>query len=351
MSTARHLDLGSEYAADADVTLEAKVQALQSPAAYEDCPRSVESVETHFAWVFLTDELAYKLKKPARTDYMDLTGIAARQFDCAEEVRLNRRLAPDTYLGVRPLVRAPDGSLRVNGSGQVLDWLVLMRRLPSSSQLSRAIATRTASAAALTEVGRTLAEFYRQQRCIDFEPVAYVERMAAQIREDRKALYARELQLDPERICSATAKVWCAFAATEAELSTRALERRIVEAHGDLRPEHIFLGHPPRIIDALEFSLDLRTLDPGEELAFLRMECARAGGAREAQAILESCLQSCSDPISVRLLQFYESRRAMVRAKLMAWHLCDPKLSALAPWREQAHSYLDHAEACAGQAI
>ncbi|HEV8332728.1 MAG TPA: hypothetical protein VGQ22_14990 [Steroidobacteraceae bacterium] len=117
-----------------------------------------------------------------------------------------------------------------------------------------------------------------------------------------------------------------------------------MEAHGDLRPEHICLSDPPCIIDSLEFSKDLRTLDPAEELAFLWIECEQAGSARAAAAVLEAYWQGSGDRVSERLLDFYRSRRAMVRAKIIAWHLQDPAVVDLAPWRELAHAYLARTE-------
>jgi aminoglycoside phosphotransferase family enzyme len=255
------------------------------------------------------------------------------------------------YLGISSLTRGSDGSLRIDGVGEVVDWLVRMRRLPSASMLDRALAAGTASSSCVRAVGRTLARFYAAQQRIDIQPADYVVRIADQIRADHKALAAPELQLDSTRVQLTVTTVWSAFSCLESKLSARARERRIVEAHGDLRPEHICLSDPPRVIDALEFSLDLRTLDPAEELAFLCLECDRAGGKWAGKEILSSYLQESADPVCEQLLQFYRSRRAMVRAKLVAWHLCDPLYRALAPWSELAHSYLDIATLCARQAL
>lgn len=348
MTTAAVGNVGAERTGASAISLQEKVQALQRSAIQASQP--IEAIETHFAWLFFTDTRVYKLKKPVRNEYVDLTSVRGRELICAEELRLNRRLAPDVYLSVSPLARAADGTLRVDGDGSVVDWLVVMRRLPAALMLDRAITAGSASAAMLASVGRTLERFYASQQRIDFDPAAFVERIAGQIQADRRALHAPELGLSAELVQTTTAKVWSAFARVDPELAVRARERRIVEAHGDLRPEHVCLTDPPRIIDALEFSRDLRTLDPGEELAFLGLECARLQGEQAWKTILQSYLQQSADPISARLLQFYRSRRAMVRAKLVAWHLCDPQYRYLAPWRDQAHTYLELAAGSAEQA-
>ena len=330
---------------------EDKVQALRSVATYPEQPAGVETIETHFAWVFLVGERAYKLKKPVSLPGMDLRTLDARRMSCAEELRLNRRLAPDVYLDVVPLVRGADATLHVGGEGAVVDWLVRMRRLPAALMLDRAIVAGTASTAGLAAIGTLLAQFYRTQPRLAFEPEQYVERITAQIQADRHALFAPELHLDDRRIQAALTATWCAVALIESELGQRAREGRILEAHGDLRPEHICLSDPPCIIDSLEFSQDLRTLDPAEELAFLWVECEQAGSVGAAATVLQSYRQASRDPVSERLLDFYRSRRAMVRAKIIAWHLNDPAVMSLAPWRELANAYLATAERYARRVV
>lgn len=331
--------------------LQEKVRALQSLATYSDQATAIESIETHFAWVFLAGDHAYKLKKPTGNPANDLRSLDARRLSCAEELRLNRQLAADVYLGVTPLVRGADGRLHAGGEGTVIDWLVRMRRLPAALMLDRAIAAGTASPSRLAALGAMLARFYRAQPRIAFEPEQYVERIAGQIRDDRHALFAPELQLDDRAVQAALTAMWCAASLVERELGQRAREGRIVEAHGDLRPEHICLSDPPCVIDSLEFSKDLRTLDAAEELAFLSVECEQAGSAQAAAHVLGSYRRDSGDAVSARLLDFYHSRRAMVRAKVIAWHLCDPAVMSLAPWRDRAHEYLAMAERYARRAV
>jgi aminoglycoside phosphotransferase family enzyme len=317
---------------------------LRSVATYPEPAAAVETIETHFALIFLVGDRAYKLKKPVNLPGMDLRTLEARRVSCAEELRLNRRLAPDVYLDVVPLVCLADGTLRLGEEGAIVDWLVRMRRLPAAMMLDRAIIAGTASAARLEAIGEMLAQFYRAQPCIGFEPEQYIERITGQIHADRHALFSPELHLDDHCVQAAITAIWCAAALVETELGQRAREGRILEAHGDLRPEHICLSDPPYIIDSLEFSKDLRTLDPAEELAFLWVECEQAGGLQTAATVLNSYRQASSDPVSERVLDFYRSRRATVRAKITAWHLHDPTVMSLAPWRELAHGYLATAE-------
>jgi aminoglycoside phosphotransferase family enzyme len=330
--------------------VDAKLQALRSPSSYPEEASSVEVIETHFAWVFLVGQHAYKMKKPIGYPQLDLHSLEARKNNCEEELRLNRRLAPDVYRGLVPLVRADDGKLHVGGKGTPVDWLIWMRRLSSHLMLDRAIAAGTASTTALAQVGVLLARFYRQQSRVLYSPSEYIARLGQQIQADRSALLAPELRLEAAQVCAAAAAMNGLLAPLNAELSQRALEQRIVDAHGDLRPEHICLCEPPCIIDSLEFSEDLRALDSAEELAFLLVECEVAGDADAGMLVVSAYRHESHDPFSERLLNFYRSRRAMVRAKIIAWHLCDPTVMNIAPWREQAQMYVGLAEQYARRA-
>ena len=119
---------GSHHASS--VALDEKVAFLRAPTSYPAGPSTVEAVETHMAWVFLTDRHAYKLKKPVAYAELDFTTLARRHWACAEEVRLNRRLAGSVYQGLVPLTADPQDTLILGGGGEIVDWLVQMRRLP-----------------------------------------------------------------------------------------------------------------------------------------------------------------------------------------------------------------------------
>jgi aminoglycoside phosphotransferase family enzyme len=316
------------------------VRSLLAPDTYRDRPARVERIETHFAWIFLAGDCAYKLKKPICFRELDLRTLAARHYVCGEEVRLNRRLAPDVYLGAAALTREADGALRMEGEGEPVEWLVKMRRLPAALMLDRMLAAGGPPAVALAELGRTLARFYADQQRIAFDPHAYRARIMQQIEADCAALRAPELHVPGAVVETLAAVQLAAFGRLQAELDKRAEAQRIVEAHGDLRPEHVCLTHPPCVIDSLEFSFDLRTLDPLEELAYFWIECARLNASRTGDAVVAAWRQASGDPAPTRLFDFYCSRRAAVRAKVVAWHLLDPEVRERAQWSAQAQDLI-----------
>lgn len=320
-----------------------KLQALCSVESYPVAAASVELIETHFAWVFLVGEFAYKMKKPAAYPLLDLRSLADRHRNCLAEVRLNRRLAPDVYLGVVPLIVDGRGALKVGGEGTVLDWLVWMKRLPSHCMLDRAIVDHAVSSAALADVGALLAGFYERQRRYLIPAGRYVARLVDRTAMDEQELLAPGLQLDAAQVTAAAAAIRTSLDSLRPELGRRAVEGRVVEGHGDLRPEHICLA-PSCVIDSLEFSRELRILDAVEELAFLRLECEVAGAADAAETIITAYRNVSGDMFSRRLLDGYQACRALVRAKILAWHILDPSVASLAPWTQKAHAYVTLAQ-------
>jgi len=307
----------------------------------------VETQETHMSWVFLTDRRAYKLKKPVRLAFLDFSTLRARERDCREEIRLNRRLAPDTYLGVAPLTMGADGQPRLGGEGRVVDWLVEMRRLPNALMLDRVIAAGKANAAVVAKVADLLSRFYKGLPPVALSPSDYIESFEREIEEHRRELTLPDYEMPAETV-SAVVLAQKAFLRTNAShLRQRVSDERIVEGHGDLRPEHVFVGDPPEVIDCLEFNKAFRIVDPADELAFLWMECALLGAPHVGEGIWQAYVESTGDAAPTALPYFYQSHRACLRAKLSLWHLRDHDVRKPAEWRSRANRYL----ALAGAAV
>jgi aminoglycoside phosphotransferase family enzyme len=321
--------------------IDAKVAYLARPETYPDAPRAVEVVETHMSWVFLTDHHAYKLKKPVRYDSLDFSTPALRWRDCEEEVRLNRRLARDVYLGVATLGWDPDRGLALDGRGEPIDWLVWMRRLPADQMLDERIRCAAIERADVHGAALALAKFYAEAPPSGLSAAAYREHLDEGVRSDRRELCRPEFGLESEQV-NAIAGAQLAFLERRAELFDQHVrDGRIVEGHGDLRPEHICLVPEPAIIDCLEFSRKLRLVDPADELAFLALECERLGNPAVGRWFLEVYSEVSGDAPPAPLLRFHRTYRALRRATIAAWHLQDPSVRDRAGWRERAQWYLD----------
>lgn len=327
------------------VSLDQKVRFLSDPRHYPGHPRSVIMRETHMSWVFLAGSRVYKLKKPVRFPYLDFSTPDRRAAACRAEDRLNRRLAPDVYLGVVPLVAGPLG-LGIGGAGHVVDWLVVMRRLDDRGFLDAALRARALPSASLDRLSAALARFYAHATPVPVRSAAPALRRTWGL----ALAYNRHVLLDPG-FPPPWRLPWGIVARID-RIQTRFLHRhfgailariragRIVDAHGDLRPEHIWLARDVTIIDCLEFDARLRALDPLDEIAFLQLECARLGapwaGARIARRLKPVMQGRGTDA----LLLFYRSYRAMLRARLAIMHLRDARQRTPEKWPCQARAYL-----------
>lgn len=329
------------------MSLRDKIRFLRRPDSYPERPGAIEAVESHMSWVFLTETHAYKLKKPVRYSYLDYSTIAARHENCAAEVRLNRRFAPDVYLGIVPLNIDPAGHLRLGGAGQTCDWLVKMVRLPAERTLDAQIERDAVEEAQLRQAIHVLTRIYRQASPADVTADAYRQRFQSDIQENLAELTDPAFKLSsglPQIVAAAQER----FLKSEVELLNARVEGgRIVEAHGDLRPEHIYLGDPPLIMDCIEFNLEFRLLDPVDELAYLAIECHRLGAPHLGDVVLETYRADTGDRPPYELIDFYASARAMLRAKLAIWHLKDEHRTDAEKWRARTMRYLyiaaDHA--------
>lgn len=218
-----------------------KVAFLRDPRSYAGRVHHVQVIETHFAWIFLTPRHAYKLKKPVRHAAMNYRSLAARKRGCLDEVRLNRRLAPTVYLSVVPLTLR-SGSLRLGGVGRIEDWVVKMRRLAAAGMLDRVLRRRSLRADELSRVVMRLATFFTSADPAPVNCQKYVRRCRREVTINRKELERKTSRLRPSLV-RAVACTQSAFVAQAGELLGKR-GAHVVEGHGDLRAEHVWLGSP-----------------------------------------------------------------------------------------------------------
>jgi aminoglycoside phosphotransferase family enzyme len=329
--------------------LKEKVAFLRRPQAYPDESAAVNAVETHMSWVFLTGRLAFKLKKPARYDFLDLRSQDSRRRSCEDEVRLNRRLAPEIYLGTVPLTEDADGALAVGGIGEPVDWLVKMRRLPAERMLDQAIRAGGVKTRELRTVAGLLARFFNDAVPVAMPPAEYRRRLANAVTTYRRTLADPSRGMPVRSVAKVTATLRKVVMG-EAPLFDRRIRRgRIREGHGDLRAEHVFLGPKAAVIDCLDYNRDLRIQDSADELCLLAIECEILGTPGAGKVILETCCDRLGDEPPPELIAFYKARRAMMRASSALLHSADGSAGDSAVRRGWAETYLALAEQYARQ--
>jgi aminoglycoside phosphotransferase family enzyme/predicted kinase len=290
------------------------VTALSRPECYGPGVREVRVVETHISWVFLTGERAYKVKKPVKLPFVDFSTLELRKRFCDEELRLNRRLAAELYLGVVPIGGSREAP-RV-GAAPALEYAIEMRQFPDEARLDRRLESAALPTEALLAFAETLARFHAE-----LPPVAApAESAAATLRAAAANLDELEPYLDdPPRM--ATLRDWTK---REGERIRDALARRAArgahrECHGDLHLENLLLVDG-RVVafDALEFDRKLREIDVASETSFLAMDLFAHGRPGLACAFLTRYLEHGGDYDGLAVLRFYLVYRALIRAKVRA---------------------------------
>ncbi len=322
-----------------DGHLARKVDFLRHADAYPHAAGTVIAVETHMSWVFLAGDRAYKLKKPLKLDYLDFSTLEKREQACRAELALNRRLAPHVYLGLAAL-RENKGRLSLDGPGQTIDCLVVMKRLDEGLMLDAEIKAHSLNGEKLRIVEDRLGRFYRAAHPVFATPVRYLARWRRLLLANRKVLLDPKLSM-PVAVVGLVDRAQRRFLdRCGGQLLHRLQSGKIVDAHGDLRPEHIFLGEPLAIIDCLEFNPEFRAVDPFDELSYLAIECERLGAAAAGRAVIRRLSRVLSDGVTPELLTFYRAFRATLKANLSIAHLLDARPRTPEKWRPLALSYL-----------
>jgi hypothetical protein len=292
--------------------------ALVNPACYPHPVSGVRVLETHISWILLTGEYAYKIKKPVYLGFLDFSTLGLRRHYCEEELRLNRRLAPELYLELVEIRGTPQAP-RVGGDGPVLEYAVRMREFPQESLASRALARGAFDAPHVDALATVIAEFHARAplaRAHDSfgTPDAVLsttlqnfEQMLplAKTAPDDRALRALRQWTERE------------FASRRGAFATRKHLGFVRECHGDLHLGNIVvLDGRPVPFDCIEFNDNLRWIDVMNEAAFLAMDLEDRGRGDLRWRFLNRYLEATGDYAGLDVLPFYLVYRALVRAKV-----------------------------------
>ncbi len=324
------------------------VRSLLDPACYPHPAPKIEHIETHISDVFLTGQYAYKLKKPLNLGFLDFSTLEKRRFCCEEELRLNRRLAPELYLAVVPITGEP-AHLRVGGDGEPVEYAVRMGQFDQAGLLERVLERGELTNAHADEVADVLAGFHGVLPPASGDsPYGRPESItgpALQNFEQLRPLIESEL----DRTVLDRLREWTV--AQHAKLVSVFAQRRedgfVRECHGDLHLGNIALIEGRvRIFDCIEFSPVLRWIDVINETAFLVMDLIQHRRPDLAFRFLNRYLEVTGDYAGLRLLRYYMVYRALVRAKvaLMRAAQQDVERAAIPALREKCSANLALAE-------
>ncbi len=306
------------------------IRAMLTPSFYPHRPGAVVLMQTHISWVFLAGELVYKVKKPVNLGFLDYTTLPRRASFCRRELELNRRLARGLYRAVVPL-RQEGGRYHPGGGGRLVDWAVVMRRIPDRALLSHHLEDGRVTAAMMRGLARTLSAFHRR---VAGGPAVARYGSHAVLRRNNEEDFAQTKRYIGRTISRRNYELVAGYARVFLErhrllLRRRVAEGRIKDGHGDLHAEHIGWRHGrPFAFDCIEFTPRFRCADVAAEVAFLAMDLEERGAWPLAQAFLEEYLTASRDEEIRALLDFYLCYRAWVRGKVNSFMTDDPRESA-----------------------
>jgi len=294
------------------------IQGLLVPDVYSHETGTIRLVETHSAWVILTGQYVYKIKKPVDFGFMDFSTLEKRHYYCNEEVRLNQRFAPAIYLGVVSIT-GTETQPQLDGDGAVLDYAVRMRQFPDNSLLSELAADRKLHATHIDQLVHSISEFHhnaaRATAGDDFGNPADTHHW---VRENFQHIQPLLIPSDhPEMV--EQLRQWCedSYLRLTDALQVRKDTGAIRECHGDLHLGNITLiDGRVTPFDCLEFNPHLRWIDVFSEVAFLLMDLDDRGHTQFANRFLNAYLQDSGDYDGLAVLRYYLVYRAMVRAKV-----------------------------------
>jgi aminoglycoside phosphotransferase family enzyme/predicted kinase len=310
-------------------TARARVDALGAAIARaEGSPPRL--VETAISWVLLGRELAHKIKKPVRLPFLDFTSLAERQRLCAEELRINRRFAPELYLDVVAIHAGPEGA-SFDAAGPVIEVAVRMRRFGDGALWSERIAAGTLVGADVDVLARRLAAIHGDAAVASSDTQFGSAAAHALVAHRSIAAIEAWLRARAEPIAEWPAlRAW--LESERARLAPhwplRLESGKVRECHGDLHLGNVLqLAGTPTAFDAVEFDPALRWIDPLDDVAFLTMDLLAHGRRDLAFRLLDGYLEASGDHDGLPALRFFLVSRALVRAQVGA--LCES--SGIAP--------------------
>ncbi len=300
--------------------MEPLVEALSHPEAYSHTTGTIEVVETHISWIFLTESLAYKIKKPVNLGFLDFSTLEKRQHYCNEELRLNRRLCPEIYLSVVPVVWNGETFL-VDADGEIVEYAVLMVRFDRTMELDRMLAHKLLTEKHIDHLAILLASFHRSLPPAPPEsgfglPDNLIKPMLHNF-TSMESITSNSMEIDRLEAL----KAWTIQ--EHQRLYPLFLQRKsngfIRQCHGDMHTGNMVLWQNRIFLfDCIEFNETLSIIDVISDLAFLFMDLDHGGETGLAWRLLNSYLMETGDYNALPLLYFYALYRAMVRAKVTA---------------------------------
>lgn len=301
-------------------------------------------IETHISWVILTENYAFKIKKPISYSFLDFSSLDKRKYYCHQEVKLNRRLASDMYIGVVPVISS-DGHLAIssNCNGNVLDYAVMMHRMNEAQQMHYLLEKGDVSTEDIKRIAEVLVKFHQHTEIISQSSLSDLHHYFDDLLEE-KSFVSKSLSKKAGKIIErSVSKADSYIQQNSALFEKRTDEGFVRDCHGDLHSRNIFLCEEPVIFDCIEFNSQIRQIDLLNELAFFCMDLEASGYKKLSDEFMT--YYNCHFPVmrndeEQKLFVFFKAYRANVRAKVNALRAKSASEKEIPEFLEESFRYL-----------
>ncbi len=309
--------------------LPAVIQALLEPNAYPEAPeKGIELMQTQMSFILLADDFVYKIKKPVNLGFLDYSTLDKRRYYCQQEVKLNRRLCPEAYLGITPITRDQNRIL-VAGGGETIEYAVKMRHLPAEAMLDSLLVNNRVTPQMLASVAEKLAGFHQTAETSagisTFGNLDAINENTGENFVQTKPYLGKTISRKQYQHIKAYTEDFIQGNATL--FRKRVAGGRIRDCHGDLHAAHICFHNGICIYDCIEFNDRFRYGDVASEVAFLAMDLDHYGRADLSRHFVAAYVAQSHDEEIELLLNFYKCYRAYVRGKVACFKYDDPYIS------------------------
>lgn len=301
------------------------LESLLNPSVYPVDTIRVDLIQTHVSWLFLTDTHVFKIKKPVNFGFLDFSTLDLRHFYCNEELRLNRRLCPEIYEQVIALRQTISGASFV-GDGAIIDYAVMMKRLPADRMLDRLVDRGNITLDEIKTIAFKISSFHSNAMTSD-----HIDKFGSleQIRYNWQENFQQTAQFNSTTLPQKISNTIRLFIDNFIESNSPLFESRvnngfIRECDGDIHSGNICLADKSAyIFDCIEFNERFRHSDTTADIAFLLMDLDYHGRSDLADAALSAYIEASGDLDCANLITFYKIYRAFVRGKVESMQLLD----------------------------
>jgi aminoglycoside phosphotransferase family enzyme len=304
------------------------VEALMKPEAYDEDSGSIELVQTHISFVFLTKRFVYKVKKAVDFGFLDFTTLEKRRFFCEKELELNRRLCGDMYLEVVPINKA--NAIKIKGAGETVEYAVKMKRMPQERMMSKLLEENKVDDKLIDRIAKVIADFHSKaetsRRISEFGSLAIIETNWKENFNQTKEFVGKTISTEDFKLIHERVEDFMKRKVSLFE--KRRAEGRVRDCHGDIHSGNIFVTDGIYIFDAIEFNERFRYSDVAADVAFLAMDLDFRERPDLSDFFVERYIKYSGDQELAKLLPFCKCYRAYVRGKVVSFKLKDPNVSS-----------------------